>query len=103
MSKLISSHIPSSPALNILILSSLLSQVTELVSKLDEGEAVFQLQIKFIKEVDFLDSEYLQLMNILMRRCMEHLGLQHIGRSSYNPNAEIRDERHKLVSFAVKL
>ncbi len=69
--------------------------MTELVSKLEEGDQVFQLQIKFIKEVDFLDSEYLHLMNILMRRCMEHLGLQLLGRNYYNPKSEIRDERHK--------
>nr|QKI80092.1 Piwi2 [Eriocheir sinensis] len=74
------------------------SDVTELVSKLEEADdAVFQLKLKFIKEVDFLDSEYIHIMNILMRRCMEHLGLQFLGRNYYNPNAEIRDERYKIA------
>lgn len=66
------------------------------MSRLEEAEdVVFQLKLKFIKEVDFLDSEYIHIMNILMRRCMEHIGLQFLGRSHYNPSMEIRDERYK--------
>ena len=65
------------------------------MSKLEEGDVTFQLKVKFIKEVNFIDSEYLQLMNILMRRCMEHLNLQLLGRNYYNPNAAIKDEKYK--------
>ncbi|KAK8395790.1 hypothetical protein O3P69_005712 [Scylla paramamosain] len=73
------------------------SEVTELVSKLEDGGTVFQLRLKFIKEVNFMDPEYMQLMNILMRRCMEYLNLQLIGRNYYNASAEIVDEKHKIV------
>lgn len=72
------------------------SDVTELVSR-REDDTVFQLRLKFIKEISFMDSEYMQVMNILMRRCMENLNMQLIGRNYYNSSAEIVDEKHKIV------
>ncbi|XP_064105944.1 piwi-like protein Siwi [Macrobrachium nipponense] len=72
-------------------------EVTELASKREGDDAIYQVKIKFIKELGHLDSQYLQIMGILLSRCMELLGLQLIGRNYFNPKAEARDDKYEIV------
>lgn len=67
--------------------------MTELSSKRESDQAVYSIRLKFIKELSPLDSQFLQIMNILMRRCLEYLGLQMIGRNYFNSKAEMKEER----------
>lgn len=64
---------------------------TELTSKDDVSGEFFKINLKFIKELSPYDCQYIQILNILLRRCQEHLGLQLMGRNFYNPNAETVD------------
>ncbi|KAK7065900.1 hypothetical protein SK128_024636, partial [Halocaridina rubra] len=71
------------------------NEVTELASKREEDDTVYQVKIKFIKQLESLDSQYMQIMGIILRKCLDLLGLQLIGRNYYNPSAQAKDEKYK--------
>nr|XP_045595605.1 piwi-like protein Siwi isoform X2 [Procambarus clarkii] len=72
------------------------AEVTELASKRESDESIYTVRLKFIKELSPLDSQYLQLMNIILRRCMDFLGMQVIGRNYFSSKDKVRDERYKV-------
>ncbi|KAK4314293.1 hypothetical protein Pmani_014444 [Petrolisthes manimaculis] len=73
------------------------TDVTELASKRESDQAVYSIRLKFIKELSPLDSQFLQIMNIIMKRCLEYLGLQMIGRNYFNSKAEMKEERLNIA------
>ena len=74
----------------------LANEVTEFASKREEDNSVYQIKLKFIKELDGLDSQYLQIMNIILRRCQEYLGLTLLGRNYYDSRAETEYQRYRI-------
>lgn len=70
-------------------------EVTELSSKREDTGDVFQIKIRFIKELGHFDSQFIQILNILLRRCQDHLGLKLLGRNYYNDNQRSFDEQYK--------
>ncbi|KAG7164425.1 piwi-like 2, partial [Homarus americanus] len=80
----------------LLYLAYKLGNETKLVSKRESDGSVYQLKIKFIKEVSSMETQFEQILNTILRRCQEFLGLQLIGRNYYNPKAASREERHKI-------
>ena len=53
-----------------------------------DAEQRYQVTITFIKELEPLDSQYLQILNILLRRFQDYLGMKLLGRNFYYPNRE---------------
>ncbi|MCL4130654.1 UNVERIFIED_CONTAM: hypothetical protein GTU68_053210, partial [Idotea baltica] len=72
------------------------NEVTELCSKKENGD-VFQVKLKYIKALEGLDIQFMHILNILMKRCQDHLGLQLMGRNYYNPKAETREPNYQIT------
>lgn len=62
---------------------------TEFVSKTREGEPV-KIIVKFVGVVQITDMQYLQILNLILRRAMEGLNLQLVGRNFFDAVAKIK-------------
>ena len=60
-----------------------------------EGEAI-ELSLRLVEELQPTDYHYLQFFNLVLRRVLEGMKLQLVGRSYFNPNAKITMTNHKL-------
>lgn len=56
----------------------------DLLSIRQSDDTKLTITIKFIGDLVKDDYHYLQLFNIIMRRCLEHLQLQLIGRDYFD-------------------
>lgn len=61
---------------------------TEVFAK-DDAEVVTKINIKLVSEVTPFDYHYLQVFNILIRKCMSHLKLQLVQRNYYDAKAKV--------------
>lgn len=61
----------------------------ELLTKNREGETV-QIKIKHVGIVDVSDAQQIQILNLILRRAMEGLQLQLVGRNFFDPIAKVR-------------
>lgn len=53
-----------------------------------DGSKVF-VTLKFVQEVDKLSNNYLQVLNIVARKSLKHLGLVQIGRGYFDEKARV--------------
>lgn len=60
----------------------------ELITKNREGE-IIQIKIKHVGIVDVSDAQQIQVLNLILRRAMEGLQLQLVGRNFFDPVAKV--------------
>lgn len=70
-------------------------------SKRDSDNQIIEVTIKMVGEVERESSSYLQFINIMLRRVLEKLSLDKIGRNFYDSKAVIKDP--KLVKVHLEL
>lgn len=56
----------------------------------------YTLKLKFTKIVEMTESESLQVLNLIIKRGMEKLNLQPVGRNLYDPRAKIDMTAHRI-------
>lgn len=61
----------------------------DLISKNRAGE-IIQIKIKLIKQISMNDSSSVQILNIIMRKSLEGLQLQLVGRNFFDAVAKVR-------------
>ncbi|XP_018796089.1 PREDICTED: protein aubergine [Bactrocera latifrons] len=72
-------------------------QDLELITKNREGE-IIQIKLKHVGQLDVTDAQQLQVLNLILRRAMEGLKLQLVGRNFYDPKA-----KHSLNAYCLEL
>uniref|UniRef100_A0A0A1WMT6 Protein piwi n=1 Tax=Zeugodacus cucurbitae TaxID=28588 RepID=A0A0A1WMT6_ZEUCU len=72
-------------------------QQMEFLTKNREGETI-QIKIKHVGQLDVTDAQQLQVLNLILRRAMEGLHLQLVGRSFFDPKA-----KHCLNAYCLEL
>lgn len=61
----------------------------ELLTKNREGETI-QIKIRHVGIVDVSDAQQIQVLNLILRRAIEGLNLQLVGRNYFDPAAKVR-------------
>ncbi|XP_014099672.2 protein aubergine [Bactrocera oleae] len=72
-------------------------QQLELLTKNREGETI-QIKMKYVGQLEVTDAQQLQVLNLILRRAMEGLKLQLVGRSFFDPKA-----KHSLNAYCLEL
>lgn len=67
-----------------------------LVSKTREGTE-YKIQLKFTKIVTTNDREYLQILNLILRRATQGLKLNLVNRDYYDAAAKVRTKKANLI------
>ncbi|XP_065358505.1 protein aubergine [Calliphora vicina] len=67
----------------------------ELLTKNREGETI-QIKIKHVGIVDVSDAQQIQVLNLILRRAMEGLQLQLVGRNFFDPVAKINLDSYRM-------
>ncbi|KAL7288194.1 piwi-like protein Siwi [Trichogramma pretiosum] len=84
----------------VLYTSHRLPQPLELTSESPYSDIVpaqvVQIKIRLVGDLPIGDYHYLQFFNIVVRRCLEHLKLQLVGRDYYDPSCAIDVREYKL-------
>jgi len=73
-----------------------LGEISEHTVKNEDTNKIHQVRIKFTREVPPGDYQWLQLMNILVRKIFQILDLQMVGRDYYDPKASIDVKQYRL-------
>ena len=68
-------------------LTSSSKETVVLNTKRKSDDQMIEITIKEVGEIDPSDSQYLQFFNMVLRQCLERLGLQLLGRNYYDPRA----------------
>ena len=71
-------------------------QVLSLVSKNQEGQ-VYQITIRLVGECGSMDFYFIQFFNIVMRKCLEGLKLQLLGRNYFDPVVSLSSLLHAAI------
>lgn len=61
----------------------------ELYSKRDSDEEKIRITVKKAGDLVMGDHHYIQLFNILMRKCLSNLQLQMVGRNYFDASARV--------------
>ncbi|XP_046741985.1 piwi-like protein Siwi [Diprion similis] len=82
----------------VLYTSNRLPEKMELFSARQSDDAQIRIEIKEVGDLVRGDQHYIQFFNIIMRKCLDHLKLQLVGRDYYDAAAkiEIRDFQLEL-------
>ncbi|XP_014479566.1 PREDICTED: protein aubergine-like isoform X2 [Dinoponera quadriceps] len=68
----------------------------ELIAVRRDDDIQIKISVRLVGEVLRDDPTYIQIFNIIMRKCFEHLDLKLIGRNYYDGGNKIRIHEHKL-------
>lgn len=68
----------------------------ELYSKRDSDEEKIRITIKKAGDLVMGDHHYIQLFNILMRKCLSNLQLQMVGRNYFDASARVEVKEYKM-------
>ncbi|KAB0805015.1 hypothetical protein PPYR_01985 [Photinus pyralis] len=68
----------------------------ELFIKDEHTNADVRISIRLVKDVAAGDYQYLQLFNIIMRKCLSHLNLQLVGRNFFDAVAKVSIPEHHM-------
>ena len=60
-----------------------------LMSTLEREQQTVQITIKNVGELHRGDHQYLQFFNIIMRKCLQFLKLQLVGRNYFDPHNRV--------------
>ncbi|KAI4503218.1 hypothetical protein M0802_001440 [Mischocyttarus mexicanus] len=80
----------------IIYTSNRLPSIMELLSIRETDGEKIKITIKFVKEVPKDDYYYLQFFNLIMRKCLEFLNLQLVGRDFYDVERKVDISQFKL-------
>lgn len=58
--------------------------------KIIDSKEDFKITLKFEKEIDMLDSNSVNILNLILRRTLEGLKMQRIGKNLYDASAMVR-------------
>nr|CAI5824559.1 unnamed protein product [Callosobruchus analis] len=61
----------------------------------NEGENI-RVTVRLVGDVSWGDRHYIQLFNIIIRKCLTFMKFQLVGRDYYDPNSKIAVHEHKL-------
>lgn len=67
-----------------------------LTSQREDDGKMFTLTVRLVQELYYTDGHFVQFFNILMRRCLQGLELQELGRNYFDPKACIKLNDWKL-------
>ncbi|KAJ8670821.1 hypothetical protein QAD02_002080, partial [Eretmocerus hayati] len=73
-----------------------LPQPLELNSIRQEDKQPMNIKIRLVGDLAQGDYHYVQFFNILMRRCLEHLNLQLVGRNYFDAASRVEVREHKI-------
>jgi aubergine len=79
----------------LFLMKRLPNERTELFSTRRDGEQI-QITIKFVGEVSNTDGRFFQILNLILRRGMEGLKLQLVGRNFFDAVAKTDIPQHRL-------
>ncbi|XP_073981992.1 piwi-like protein Siwi isoform X3 [Rhodnius prolixus] len=68
----------------------------ELYSKRDSDEEKIRITVKKAGDLVMGDHHYIQLFNILMRKCLSNLQLQMVGRNYFDASARVEVKEYKM-------
>jgi aubergine len=71
------------------------NDITELYSTRKDGEQI-RITVKFVGEISMMDGTALQILNLILRRSMEGLKLQLVGRNFFDAVAKTDLKQHRL-------
>nr|XP_050862637.1 piwi-like protein Siwi isoform X3 [Vespula vulgaris]XP_050862638.1 piwi-like protein Siwi isoform X3 [Vespula vulgaris] len=80
----------------VLYTSHRLPENMNLLSKRQFDDEKITITIKFVGDLAKDDHHYLQFFNIIMRKCLEHLKLQLVGRDYYDAETKVVVAQYKL-------
>ncbi|KAK9504298.1 hypothetical protein O3M35_010663 [Rhynocoris fuscipes] len=60
------------------------------------NDEVVKIILKLVGDITYGDIQYLQIMNIILRKCIQSLDYQLVGRNFFNANAKISIEKYKM-------
>ncbi|XP_047364611.1 piwi-like protein Siwi [Vespa velutina] len=80
----------------VLYTSHRLPEKMDLLSKRQFDDEKITISIKFVGDLAKDDHHYLQFFNIIMRKCLEHLKLQLVGRDYYDAETKVVVAQYKL-------
>ncbi|KAF4530187.1 hypothetical protein B566_EDAN001446 [Ephemera danica] len=67
-----------------------------LMSRRQNDDQIVHINITFSRQLNFGEHEYMQFFNILMRKCLNSLKLQLVGRNFFDPHAKVTMSDHKM-------
>lgn len=73
-----------------------ITELTSICKRRDEEDQVFKVKVKYIKEVAMTEEHSLMVFNNILRRAMEGLKLQLVGRNFYDAQAKIPIREYNL-------
>ncbi|EFN83189.1 Protein piwi [Harpegnathos saltator] len=80
----------------VLYTTARLPDILELLSIRKSDEVHIKITIRFVGDMSRDDPHHIQVFNIIMRKCLEHLRLQMVGRNYYDANNKIGIHDYKL-------
>ncbi|XP_043284504.1 piwi-like protein Siwi [Venturia canescens] len=80
----------------VLYTSNRLPQPLEVFSKRRSDDANIQIVIRLVGDISKGDEHYLQFYNIIMRKCLEYLQLQLVGRNYFDARNKVEVPQYKL-------
>lgn len=67
-------------------------QPVNLFSQRETDDTKIQITLKFVAELMQGDYHYLQIYNIVIRKCLRQLDLQLLNRNYYDPKARVSEQ-----------
>ncbi|XP_043281262.1 piwi-like protein Siwi [Venturia canescens] len=80
----------------VLYTSHRLPEPLELQSKMQPEDTDVQISIRFVGDMGKGDEHYIQFFNIIMRKCLEYLNLQLVGRNYFDAQNQVEVHQYKL-------
>ncbi|KAK3877061.1 hypothetical protein Pcinc_018195 [Petrolisthes cinctipes] len=69
----------------------------EMASKRPDNNTPYMVKIRFIKELPPSDPEYLKVFSLVVKRCLEYLGLTQVGQHYFDPTQEMVSQKHRVA------
>lgn len=76
----------------------LVAQPLELHSKRKSDDVDVQLTIRFVGDMAKGDEHYIQFFNIIMRKCLEYLRLQLVGRNYFDAQNQVKNWKYSVAN-----
>lgn len=70
----------------------------EKVVQSESGENI-RITVRLVGDVEWGDRSYIQLFNLIIRKCLTHMRLQLVGRDYYDPNSKVS----RLMRILIKI
>lgn len=75
----------------------------ELLSVRQSDNVHVKMNIRLVGEMLRDDPHYIQVFNIIMRKCLDNLKLQLIGRNYFDPHNKVSKSLHKYDNVCLEL